>query len=88
MVGAATCQLSSTYPHLPWAVVVWEAEARALAPVNSMFRSVMLVLALTLLAVLALAFWLSMKLAARTLETEMELVPHPHITTMAEEETV
>jgi hypothetical protein len=88
MVGAATSQLTATYSHLPWAVVVWEPEARALAPVNSMFRSVMLVLALTLLAVLALAFWLSMKLAARTLESEMELVPHPHIATMAEEESV
>jgi hypothetical protein len=88
MVGAATCQLSATYPHLPWAVVVWESESRALAPVNSMFRSLMLVLALTLLAVLALAFWLSTRLAVRALESEMELVPHPHIATMAEEETV
>ena len=88
LVGAATCQLTSTYPHLPWAVVVWESESRALAPVNSLFRSLLLVLALTMLAVLAMAFWFSTRLIARPLETEMDLVPHPHIARMAEEETV
>jgi hypothetical protein len=88
VIGVATCQLSATYPHLPWAVVAWEAESRALAPVNSLFRSLLLVLALTLLCVLALAFWFSMKLAAKPLENEMELVPHPHIARVAEEETV
>jgi hypothetical protein len=88
LVGAATCQLASTYPHLPWAVVVWESEPRALAPVNSLFRSLLLVLAMTMLAVLGLAFWFSTKLIARPLETEMDLVPHPHITRVAEEETV
>jgi hypothetical protein len=88
MVGVATCQLSATYAHLPWAVVIWESEARALAPVNSLFRSLMLVLALTLMSVLAFAAWFSMQLAAKPLETEMELVPHPHIARVAEEETV
>jgi hypothetical protein len=88
LVGAATCQLASTYPHLPWAVVVWESESRALAPVNSLFRSLLLVLAVTMLAVLGLAFWFSTKLIARPLDTEMDLVPHPHIARVAEEETV
>jgi hypothetical protein len=88
VIGVATCQLSATYPHLPWAVVTWEAESRALAPVNSLYRSLLLVLALTLLCVLALAVWFSMKLAARPLENEMDLVPHPHIARVAEEESV
>jgi hypothetical protein len=88
VVGVATCQLSATYPHLPWAVVTWEAESRALAPVNSLFRSLVLVLAVTLLSVLAFAFWFSTKLAAKPIENEMELVPHPHIARVAEEETV
>lgn len=88
LVGAATSQLASTYPHLPWAVVVWESESRALAPVNSLFRSLLLVLALTMIAVLGMAFWFSTKLIARPLETEMDLVPHPHIARVAEEETV
>lgn len=88
LIGVATCQLSATYPHLPWAVVTWEAENHALAPVNSLFRSLLLVLAVTLLTVLAFAFWFSMKLAAMPLENEMELVPHPHIARVAEEESV
>ena len=88
VIGVATCQLSATYPHLPWAVVMWEAEDRALAPVNSLFRSLLLVLAATLLSLLAFAVWFSMKLAARPIENEMELVPHPHIARVAEEETV
>ena len=88
LIGVATSQLAATYPHLPWAVVTWEAEGRALAPVNSLFRSLLVVLAVTMLGVLALAFWFSMKLAATPLETEMELVPHPHIARVAEEETV
>ena len=88
LIGVATCQLAATYPHLPWAVVTWEAEGRALAPVNSLFQSLLLVLAVTLLTVLALAFWFSMKLAEKPLENEMELVPHPHIARVAEEETV
>lgn len=88
VIGVATCQLSATYPHLPWAVVTWEAESSALAPVNSLYRSLLLVLALTLLFVLALAVWFSMKLAARPLENEMDLVPHPHIARVAEEESV
>ena len=88
LIGVATCQLGATYPHLPWAVVTWEAEDRALAPVNSLFQSLLLVLAVTLLTVLAFAFWFSMKLAEKPLENEMELVPHPHIARVAEEETV
>lgn len=87
LIGVATCQLSATYPHLPWAVVAWEAESRALAPVNSLFLSLLGVLGVTLLSVLAFALWFSMKLAAQPLETEMELVPHPHIARVADEDT-
>jgi hypothetical protein len=88
VIGVATCQLSATYPHLPWAVVTWQSEERALAPVSSLFRSLMLVLALTLLCVLGLAFWFSTKLSERFVDTEMDLVPHPHLPRMSEEETV
>ncbi len=41
-----------------------------------------------MLTLLAFAFWFSMKLAEKPLENEMELVPHPHIARVAEEETV
>lgn len=86
LVGVATCQLSTTYPHLPWAVVAWESERLALGSVTSLFQSLLLVLAMTLVLVLAFAAWFSMKLATRPIETEMALVPHPHIATMEEEE--
>ena len=88
IIGVATCQLGATYPHLPWVVVAWEAESRALAPVTSLFGALLLVLAVTLLCVLGLAFWFSTSQIARPLETEMDLVPHPHISRVAEEETV
>ena len=65
-----------------------QAEGDALAPVTSLYRSLLLVLALTLLCVLGLAFWFSTKLAEKFVDTEMELVPHPHIARVAEEETV
>jgi hypothetical protein len=43
---------------------------------------------LTLLCVLGLAFWFSTKLSERFVDTEMDLVPHPHLPRMSEEESV
>jgi hypothetical protein len=88
IVGVATSQLSSTYPHLPWVVVTWQSESELLAPVQTQFRSLMLVLALTGLCVLGLALWFSIRLAAKPFETDMDLVPHPRIARVAEEESV
>jgi hypothetical protein len=88
IVGVATSQLASTYPHLPWVVVAWQPEAELLAPVQSQFRSLLLVLALTGLCVLGLALWFSVKLAAPPVEIDMELVPHPRIARVADEESV
>ena len=88
LVGVATSQLASTYPHLPWVVAVWQPTDAALAPVNSLFRELLLVLALTILAVLAMAVYFSVRLAAPPVEIDMELVPHPHIARVADEETV
>jgi hypothetical protein len=88
IIGVATSQLSSTYPHLPWVVVAWEPAAELLAPVQSLYRSLLLVLALTAICVLGLAFWFSLKMAAPPVEIDMALVPHPPIQRVAEEETV
>jgi hypothetical protein len=88
IVGVATSQLSSTFPHLPWVVVTWQPESELLAPVRTQFRSLMLVLALTGLCVLGLALWFSVRLAAKPFETDMGLVPHPPIARVAEEESV
>jgi hypothetical protein len=88
IVGVATSQLSSTYPHLPWVVAAWQPESELLAPVQTQFRSLMLVLALTGVCVLGLALWFSVRLAAKPFETGMDLVPHPRIARVAEEESV
>jgi hypothetical protein len=88
VVGAATSQLSSTYPHLPWVVVAWQPESELLAPVQSQSRSLLLLLAVTGVCLLGLAVWFSIKLTPQPMETEMHLVPHPPIHRVAEEESV
>lgn len=88
IVGVATSQLASTYPHLPWVVAAWQAEGDLLAPVASEYRSLLLLVAITGAAVLALALWFTVKLAAPMVETEMALVPHPPLHRVAEEESV
>jgi hypothetical protein len=88
IVGVATSQLSSTYPHLPWVVVAWQPESELLAPVQSLYRSLLLVLALTAVCIIGLAFWFSLKLAKPPMGIDMALVPHPPIHRVAEEESV
>jgi hypothetical protein len=87
IVGVATSQLSSTYPHLPWVVVAWQPEAELLAPVQSLYRSLLLVLALTAICVLGLAFWFSLKMSKPAVGIDMALVPHPPIHRVADEES-
>jgi hypothetical protein len=88
IVGVATSQLASTYPHLPWVVAAWQSEDELLAPVATEYRSLLLLFAVTGVVVLALALWFTVKLAAPMVETEMALVPHAPLHRVAEEETV
>jgi hypothetical protein len=88
IVGVATSQLSSTYPHLPWVVAAWQSEADLLVPVASEYRSLLLLFAIAGVIVLALALWFTVKLSAPMVETEMALVAHPRLHRVAEEETV
>lgn len=88
LVGVATSQLATTYPHLPWVVAIWQPSDVALAPVDSLFRELLLVLALTALAVLVMAMYFSVRLAAPPVEIDMELVPHPHVARVADEESI
>jgi hypothetical protein len=88
IVGVATSQLASTYPHLPWVVAAWQSESELLAPVASEYRLLLLLLAVTAVLVLALALWFTLKLAAPMVETEMALVPHVPLHRVAEEETL
>jgi Cache domain len=88
IVGVATSQLSSTYPHLPWVVVAWQPADDLLAPMQSQSLSLLLLLGLTGICVLSMAVWFSIKLAPQPIETEMDLVPHPPIHRVAEEESM
>jgi len=88
LIGVATSQLSSTYPHLPWVVVAWQPASELLAPVQSLYRSLLLVLALTAICVLGLAFWFSLRLSKAPMGIDMELVPHAPIRRVADEESV
>ena len=88
IIGVATSQLASTYPHLPWVVAAWQSEADLLVPVASEYRSLLLLFAIAGVIVLALTLWFTVKLSAPMVETDMALVPHPPLHRVAEEETV
>jgi Cache domain len=86
LVGVATSQLSMTYPQLPWVVAAWQAESELLAPVRAQYWMLLLVLAVTALVALAVAFLFSVRMAAPAVGTEMDLVKHPKIHRVAEDE--
>jgi hypothetical protein len=84
LVGVAPSQLGRSYADLTWLVAVSQAEDELFAPIRAQLWALLLVIALTAVAVLALALWFSMRLAAPTFETDMELVQHPHVATVEE----
>jgi hypothetical protein len=88
IIGVATSQLASTYPHLPWVVAAWQSEADLMVPVASEYRSLLLLFAIVAVIVLVLTLWFTVKMSAPMVETEMALVPHPPLHRVAEEETV
>ena len=55
---------------------------------QSLYRSLLLVLALTAICVIGLAFWFSLKLSRAPMGIDMELVPHAPIRRVADEESV
>lgn len=76
LVAVAPSQLSASYPHLTWLVAVSRAESELFAPIRAQAVSLLLVLALTAIAVLVLALWFSMRLSAPPPESEIHLVEH------------
>jgi hypothetical protein len=79
VVAIARSQLHRTFPNLSWLVAVSVAESELLAPFRPMVWSLLAVIGLTALAVLALALWLSMRMARPGLDPalDMHLVEHP-----------
>lgn len=88
VIGVATSQLRTSYPHLAWLVAVSQTEDELFAPLRAQATSFIIVLCLITVAVLVLALWASMTLAAPSelAETEMHLVQHPRVHRMEEEE--
>ncbi len=64
LIGIAPSQLGRSYPALSWVVAVYQSAEELFAPVQNQFLYLLLVLAVTAAAVLSLALWFSMRLAA------------------------
>lgn len=79
MVGIAPSQLARSYENLGWIVAVSQAEDELLQPVRRAGWYMLGVLALTVLAFLLAAFWMSWQLAT-PLEEDLQLVEHTPVT--------
>jgi hypothetical protein len=79
VVGVALSQLRASYPQLAWAVAVSQDDSELFVPIRAQLISLMLVLALTAVAVLLLALWLSTRLAALPPDTDLHLVTHQRV---------
>lgn len=77
-VVLAPSQLARSYPTLTWYVALSVERAELLAPFRSLIWYLIFAFALTVIAVLAIALWLSLRLAAPTLDpaVDMHLVEH------------
>lgn len=71
LIGIAPSQLGRSYPVLSWLVAVYQADEELFAPVRNQFWYLVLVLALTAVAVLGLAVSYSMRLAAPSIDVEI-----------------
>ena len=88
MVGIGMSQLRASYPHLKWLVAVSQADSELFTPVRYQLWSLLAVLALTAIAVLGLALWFSLRLAAPSTMDDLHLVQHPKVETIDGSETV
>jgi len=91
VVGVARSQLSRSFPNLSWSVAVSQSEAELIGPVRSIGWHLLLVFLVTVVLVLALALYFSMRLHAPPIDAGMELVEHRPISRMpdtGEEEEV
>jgi len=82
IVGVAQSQLSRSYPGLSWLVAVSQAESELVGPVRAIGWYLLLVFAVTLLLVLALALYFSMRLHAPPIDVDMQLVEHYPVSRM------
>ena len=85
-MAVAPTQLGISYPDLPWLVAVSQAENELFAPARAQMWSFAMLLALVSVAVLVLALWFSMRLAASPLDGDMALVRHARVHRVDENE--
>jgi Cache domain len=79
VVAVARSRLQETFPNLSWLVAVSMEESELLQPFRPMVGSLMVVIGLTIIGVLAVALWASMRLARPAFDPslDMHLVEHP-----------
>jgi hypothetical protein len=89
LIAVAPSQLTRSYPELPWMMALSVDMDEVSAPFQSLVAYLVLVVLLTGLAVLAIALWLSLRLAAPTIDPayDMHLVEHARIPRMGEGDT-
>ena len=73
LVAVAPGQLSQSYPNLNWLVALSVDRDEITAPFRSLVWYLVLVFALTAIAVLAIALWLSLRLATPGFDPEVDL---------------
>lgn len=64
VVGVASTQLGRSYPTMAWLVAVYQSDHELFAPIQNQFWHLLLVLAMTAVAVLGFALWFSIRLTA------------------------
>jgi hypothetical protein len=79
LVGVAPSQLGASYPHLAWMVAVTQAEDDLFAPVQAQLWRLLGVFGLVAAAVLAVAVWFSVRLAAPPIGKDMHISEHPEV---------
>jgi hypothetical protein len=89
IVAIAPSQLGQSYPELSWLMALSIDIEELNAPFNSLVAYLVLVVLLTGLAVLAIALWLSLRLAAPTIDPayDMHLVEHARIPRLEDGDT-
>lgn len=82
VVGVAQSQLSRSFPGLGWLVAVSQAESELVGPVRAIGWYLLLVCVVTLLVVVSLALYFSMRLHAPPIDVDMQLVDHYPVSRM------
>ena len=90
MSSVAISQLKASFPHTNWFVAVSQGEDELFSTVRTQSTSLVLLLALTAMAVMLFALWYSTRLAAppEPEEMDMHLTSHPRVHRIEEPEDV